>query len=249
MNIPNLNANPGCDCGQPDFVAVAELLGDRSRATLLLELLGGRALPASELARVCRITPQTVSSHLTKLTEGGLLEMERCGRHRYYRLASPEVAQLLETMSVVAPRKPVTSLRQSDDAKRLRLARTCYDHLAGQAGVALADRMLEMGWVAATDERQFELTEVGIGQLADFGLDIEGMKRSKRRIVRACLDWSERRHHVAGAVGAALTDKLFELNWIRRYPAGRAVALTPEGAEGLKRHFGLDMGTGIREQV
>lgn len=240
MPVPTYRSDPGRAGGEPDLLAVAELLGDRSRAVMLLELLGGRALPAGELARACRIAPQTASSHLAKLTEGGLLAMERQGRHRYYRLASREVAELLETMNAVAPRKPVASLRQSEEAKRLRFARTCYDHLAGQVGVALADRLLEDGWLSGKEPGIYEVTDEGCRRLSALGIDIEAARTGTRSLLRPCLDWSERRHHLAGALGAALAGRLFELNWIRRYPSGRAVALTPEGAEGLKRFFGLD---------
>lgn len=156
----------------------------------------------------------------------------------------PGVAHLLETMNLVAHPKPVSSLRQSEESKRLRFARTCYDHIAGQVGVALAGQLLENGWVAMTEDRQFELTGEGIRQFAAFGVDVEALRWSKRRFVLSCLDWSERGHHLAGALGAALTDKLFELNWVRRHSGGRAVILTSEGAEGLKRHFGIDIGQG-----
>lgn len=233
--------SPGPAGGQPDFIALAELLGEPSRAAILLELLSGRALPAGELARIAGIKPQTASSHLAKLTEGGLLAVESSGRHRYYRLANREVAQLIEAMNLLAPPRKISSLKQSQDAARLQNARTCYDHLAGKLGVALTDRLLELGFLDVTPDRQFQVTETGCRQLAAFGLDMESLLRGKRRLVRPCLDWSERRHHMAGALGTALTKRLFELGWITRCPQGRAVQLTEDGAAGLLREFGLDM--------
>jgi DNA-binding transcriptional ArsR family regulator len=233
-------SGPGLTGGQPDFIALAELLGEPSRAAILLELLSGRALPAGELARISGIKPQTASSHLAKLTEGGLLAVESSGRHRYYRLANREVAQLIEAMNLIAPPRKINSLKQSQEALSLQHARTCYDHLAGKLGVALMDRLLELGYLEATPERQFEVTETGHRQLSAFGLDMDSLLRGKRRLIRPCLDWSERRHHMAGALGTALTKRLFELGWIKRYPAGRAVQLTKVGADGLLREFGLD---------
>jgi DNA-binding transcriptional ArsR family regulator len=224
---------------QPNFIAIAELLGDSSRATMLFELLSGRSLPAGELARASHITPQTASAHLSKLVEGGLLTMARCGRHRYYQLASHEVAQLLEAMNHLAPTKPVSSLKQSEQVKRLRYARTCYDHLAGEVGVALADWLLDTSCLIATNHQQFDLTEHGFSKLHAFGLDINTLKQGKRLLARPCLDWSERRPHLAGALGAAFLQRLFELEWIWRYSEGRAVTLTPAGVEGLQREFGL----------
>lgn len=237
INRPDI---PGIENGQPDFIALAELLGEQSRAAILLELLSGRSLPAGELARIARVKPQTASSHLNKLTEGGLLTAERSGRHRYYRLANREVARLIETMNVIAPAKPVSSLKQSQEAISLRYARTCYDHLAGKIGVALSDRLLILGLLRETPDRQFEVTELGRQRLIAFGIDLDALKQGKRRLIRPCLDWSERRPHIAGMLGAALTQRLFDLNWITRYPNGRAVRLTSAGVEGLKREFGLE---------
>ncbi|MHA7964998.1 ArsR/SmtB family transcription factor [Paenibacillus sp. CAU 1782] len=239
MTKPFFSISSGLASGQPDFIALAELLGEPSRAAILLELLSGRALPAGELARISGIKPQTASSHLAKLTDGGLLAVEQSGRHRYYRLASREVAQLIEAMNLLAPPRKINSLKQSQEAFRLQHARTCYDHLAGKLGVALTDRLLELGYLEATPERQFEVTETGYRQLAAFGLDMDSLLRGKRRLIRPCLDWSERRHHMAGALGSAMTERLCELGWISRYPQGRAVQLTKNGADGLLREFGF----------
>lgn len=224
--------------GKPKFIEIAELIGEPSRATMLFELLSGRSLPASELAHACRITPQTASAHLAKLVEGGLLSVDQSGRHRYYRLANPEVAHLLEAMNMIAPQKPVSSLRESDQVKKVRFARTCYDHLAGAAGVALTDRFVHLGYIVPA-EKDFELTAEGAGKMIQMGIDIDALRKAKRHFARPCLDWSERKHHLAGGLGAAITNRLMELDWIRRYPEGRAVQITESGREGLYREFGL----------
>lgn len=233
----------------PNIAEVASLIGDPSRASMLMRLLGGRALPAGELAGAARIKPQTASSHLAKMVEGGLLVHESHGRHRYYRLADPEVGRALEALNAIAPLKPVRSLRESEQSKALRFARTCYDHLAGELGVALTDRLLELKLVAA-DGPDYGVTREGSKWFADFGIDLEKVHRGRRRFACQCLDWSERRHHMAGGLGAAITGRLFELGWIERTEASRAVRVTSEGrrgfagALGLGRDFGLEGGTG-----
>ncbi|MCL6452163.1 MAG: helix-turn-helix domain-containing protein [Alicyclobacillus sp.] len=204
---------------------------------MLMNLLGGRALPASELARAARVTPQTASSHLAKMVEGGLLVHEAYGRHRYYRLASEEVGQALEALNAIALPKPVRSLRESDQSKALHFARTCYDHLAGEVGVALTDRMLELGLIRA-EGRDYVVTTDGAKWFPDFGIDLDGIRRGRRHFARECLDWSERRHHLAGALGAALTNRLFDLGWIERVPGGRAVRVTRTGFARLESDLG-----------
>lgn len=171
----------------PNIVEVASLIGDESRAAMLMCLLGGKALPASELARAARITLQTASSHLAKMVEGGLLVHESYGRHRYYRLASAEVAQALEALAAIAPPKPVRSLRESDQSKALHFARTCYDHIAGEVGVALTVRMLELDLIRE-EERDFVVTDNGAKWFRDFGIDLEGMRRGRRHFARQCLE-------------------------------------------------------------
>lgn len=226
----------------PNIVEVASLIGDTSRAAMLMCLLDGKALPASELAREARITPQTASSHLAKMVEGGLLVHESYGRHRYYRLASVEVGQALEALNAIAPPKPVRSLRESVQSKALHFARTCYDHIAGEVGVALTDRMLELAVLEKAEERDFVISSDGTRWFRDFGIDLGGIQRQRRHLARQCLDWSERRHHMAGALGAALTSRLFELEWISRIPGSRAVRVTNKGFRGLEAEFGLTLG-------
>lgn len=222
----------------PNIGAVASLIGEASRATILMGLLGGIALPASELARLARITPQTASSHLAKLVEGGLLVQESYGRHRYYRLANPEVGQALEALNVIAPAKPIQSLRESDLSQALQFARACYDHLAGKVGVALTVQIVERGLM---DERgrDFVVTPNGAQWFKDFGIDLEEIRKTRRHLARKCLDWSERRHHMAGALGASFTHRLLELGWIERVPGGRAIDITQAGFHGFVQEFGI----------
>lgn len=224
----------------PNIIEVASLIGDKSRATILYSLMDGRMIPASELAKMARISPQTASSHLGKLVEGGLLTIEAHGRHRYYKLASAEIASVLEGLAVIAPSMQVKSLRESDQSKQLHYARTCYDHLAGKAGVALAERLVAMNVI---EKESFRLTENGLHILQQFGVHLNRNAKSKRPLCRQCLDWSERRYHVAGIVGAAITTRLFELTWIKRIPSTRAVVITEAGKSGLTESFGLDFST------
>lgn len=224
----------------PNIVEVASLIGEPSRVAILLSLLGGKSLPASELARSARITPQTASSHLAKLVEGGLLISQSYGRHRYYRLATAEVGHALEALHAIASPKPIRSLRESDQLRQMRYARTCYDHLAGEIGVALTDRLIELGLIEESG-KDFVLNESGKQKLHGFGVEVEGNIKSRRSFARQCLDWSERRHHLAGSLGASLTNRLFELGWIERMPDNRAVRVTEAGITGLSQEFGLQL--------
>lgn len=230
------------------FARVATLAGDPARAAMLHALMDGRALTASELARAAHITPQTASSHLLQLTQAGLLDAQKQGRHRYHRLASPAVAQMIETIMQVAsdlePGRPKLSVGPRDAA--LREARTCYDHLAGRLGVALADAMVAEGRLELTSEAG-ELTNEGVAFLEDVGIDISRAltrrtRRSGRVLCRPCLDWSERRPHTAGVVGAAICAHSMESGWIRRQPDTRAVALTPKGERVFRERFGARLG-------
>ncbi|QGR00353.1 ArsR family transcriptional regulator [Paenibacillus psychroresistens] len=222
----------------PNVTVIASLIGDPSRLAMLMSLLGGKALPAGDLAHAARISPQTASSHLAKMVEGGLLLHESNGRHKYFRLANHEVGHALESLITIAPPKSVRSLRESDELKTLRHARTCYDHLAGKIGVALTDRLLDMKLLEESGN-DYILRLEGKEKLRDFGVEVEEDPRKRRHYARQCLDWSERRHHLAGSLGAELTKRLFELKWIERIPNGRAVRVTNEGIQGLAGEFGL----------
>jgi DNA-binding transcriptional ArsR family regulator len=237
----------------PSVASVAEtaaLVGDPARANMLAALMDGRALTATELAHTADITPQTASGHLARLTEAGLLTMERQGRHRYHRLASPAVAHMLESIMTVAAarfngagnsgRRAAVLVGPRDQA--LRYARTCYDHLAGQVAVAMADRMSELGLIdLAADGGAF--SEDGIVFLRTLGVEIDGLvtragRRGGRVFCRPCFDWSERRSHIAGAVGAALCNACLARGWLRRIDGRRAVAVTPVGGRELNKVFG-----------
>jgi DNA-binding transcriptional ArsR family regulator len=219
---------------------VAALLADPTRAGMLLVLSDGRALPAGELARRMRVVPSTASEHLVRLVRQGLLQVERCGRHRYYRLADPALARALEALAVVAPPAVPRSLRESDEVMALRYARTCYDHLAGALGVAVTEGLVQRGLLNVIDDG-YSVTPRGSRRLDELGLDVAQARRRRRLFAPHCLDWSERRHHLAGALGAALADRLFALDWIARDPAGRAVRVTQEGRQGLHNWLGVEV--------
>lgn len=229
------------------FAETAALIGDPARANMLTALMDGRALTASELARVAGVTPQTASGHLARLTEAGLLAVERQGRHRYHRLASPPIARMLESiMSVAVGRGAGESRRTVTVGPRdqaLRRARTCYDHLAGRLAVAIADRMIERRQIDFSPDGG-AVTEAGTAFLAGLGVDLESAqanagRRGARVFCRPCLDWSERRPHIAGTIGAALCRACFAKGWLRRADGTRAVTVTPAGRYGFYDAFGL----------
>lgn len=217
---------------------IAALAGDPARAGMLQALMDGRALTASELAQVAGIAPQTASGHLARMTAAGLLTVEKQGRHRYHRLATSGVAQMLESIMQVAaelrpaPRRVVVGPRDV----ALRKARTCYDHLAGRLGVAVLDAMTERHLVET--RRGVALTEAGLQWLHGLGVDVEQLEASRRPLARACLDWTERRPHLAGAAGAALCARLLDTGWVER-TSGRAVRVTDTGSRALRRLLGL----------
>jgi DNA-binding transcriptional ArsR family regulator len=226
------------------FAEIAALSGDPARASMLHALMDGRALTATELARAAGVTPQTASGHLSKMTAIGLLSVEKQGRHRYHRLSTPSVARMLETIMQVAaelePDRKRLTVGPRDAA--LRYARTCYDHFAGQLGVALADALIAHGRVELTSDAGF-LTEPGVAFLCGIGIDIEPIlsratKRSGRVLCRPCLDWSERRPHLAGAVGAAICAHSQDKGWTRQLDGTRAVLITPKGQRIFRETFG-----------
>lgn len=221
----------------PLIAEIAALVGEPARATMLSALLDGRALTAAELAFAARITPQTASMHLAKLTEAGLISAIRDGRHRYFRLASPKVAEMLDGIMAVALENRPRYRPLSRQARELCDVRVCYDHLAGRLSVDLADFFTEHEYIIFDDEAA-EVTPEGVQFLSEFGIDLSvGPKR--RYLCRSCLDWTERRPHIGGAVGAAIAKRLFDLHWTERIKNSRAVAVTPAGAAGLWRTFRL----------
>jgi DNA-binding transcriptional ArsR family regulator len=224
-----------------NMVEVAALVGDTARATMLAALMGGQSLTATELAFLARVSRPTASEHLAKLVEARLIAVTRRRRFNYYRIASPLVAAMLESITAVAvievpPRYQPRSMR--DDA--LRFARTCYNHLAGQLGVAIADALVAQGYVVLSDDGG-EVTPAGARFLAGFGADLSSQQRTRRIFCRPCLDWSERRYHLAGVVGTAIWKRCHDLGWVARVPDTRALDLTGVGRAGFAETFGIDL--------
>jgi DNA-binding transcriptional ArsR family regulator len=238
--------------GDADLAALGSVIGDRSRARILLALGDGRALPASVLAAEAGVAASTASGHLGRLVDARLLDVTVQGRHRYYRLAGPAVAELIEALARVAPEAPVRSLREDTRAHALRSARTCYDHLAGRLGVSVMQALIADGAVTGGDGRHridgagadrlsapgrdvdYRLTEAGAARLGALG--VEGRPGAA---LRYCVDWSEQAHHLSGALGRSLARRLFELDWIRRAGRGRAVHVTDLGRRRLAADLGV----------
>lgn len=221
---------------EPDLSIIAALIGDATRATILSALLNGQSLPASELAYRAHITAQTTSMHLAKLVDGGLLTVTKTGRHRYYRLKNEQVAHALESLAILSPAPRIKSQPDSAEYQALCFARTCYDHLAGKLGVAVTQALLEREYIVADDE-SYTLTEAGSQWLLNWNIDEIVLRKGRRLFARTCLDWSERQNHLAGALGAAITNRFFEEGWLKRIPGGRAVQLTDAGRAGLKHEL------------
>jgi DNA-binding transcriptional ArsR family regulator len=224
-----------------DIAPVAALMADSTRAAMLGALLGGNQLAAGELSQLAGVSPATASAHLAKLLDGGLVAVTTQGRHRYYSLAGHEIADVIEAIAEISPVKPVRSLRQSREADLLAQARTCYDHLAGRAGVALFDALLEQRILTGSGtgkDATYQVTSDGMDTLTEFGINVAEISRSRRRFAGACLDWTQRRPHLNGALGAAVTARLLELGWIKHGPSKRAVRVTEEGQAGLAATFG-----------
>jgi DNA-binding transcriptional ArsR family regulator len=228
----------------PTNAALAEtaaLIGDPARAAMMAALLDGRALTAGELAESAGITPQTASGHLGRLTGAGLVAMEKQGRHRYHRLASPDVARLIEGLLEVSARMPHRTVPTGPRNAALRQARTCYDHLAGKLGVAITDALTARGAIELSPDGG-AVTAAGEIFLSGFGV-MTMPSRKGRLFCRPCLDWSERRPHLAGVLGAALCARCFELGWVRRRAGGmtarRSLEITPVGWRGFFETFGI----------
>lgn len=213
------------------------MVGDPARANMLTALLNGEALTASELALEANVTKQTASSHLGKLVDAGLVAVEAQGRHRYYRLADADVAGLLETLMGVAARAKALRTRPGPKEPALRHARLCYDHLAGELGVALFDSFIKNKWILPGPEKTFALTRLGRVKVSTFVTEIAELETGARPLCRACLDWSVRRHHLAGALGAAILDEIFERGWAEQRGSSRIVDFTKTGEAALKRMF------------
>ena len=226
-----------------DLAEIGALIGDPARANILAALMDGRALTAGELAYVAGVTPQTASGHLMKLTGANLLALAKQGRHHYYRLASPMVGRMLEDMlAVAAVQLPPRRRLPSRIEEQMRTARTCYDHIAGRLGVGIADALTDGGHIVLAEDGG-EVTACGATFLGAIGVELAARKGSTRAFCRACLDWSERRPHIAGAVGAALCRRFLDLGWIERRRDTRALTITAAGRDGFARQFGFTLPT------
>jgi DNA-binding transcriptional ArsR family regulator len=221
-----------------DVASVAALVGEPARANILCALLDGRALTASELAYAARVSPQTASGHLGKLAEANLVSALRQGRFRYYRLAHPQVARMLEGIMNVAAMAPPRRRPMSKAVAAMRTARLCYDHCAGLLGVGITDALCHKGHLEL-DADGGVVTAQGEKSLKEFGVDVEALRAAKRVFCKPCLDWSERRPHLAGALGAGLARRLFALHWIERQRDTRALSVTRAGERGLRETFGI----------
>jgi DNA-binding transcriptional ArsR family regulator len=245
--------------GDVDIAAVAVLFADRTRARILSALGDGRSLPATVLASEAGVSAQAASGQLARLVEAGLLSVERTGRNRYYRLATGHVANVLEVLAQLAPMQPVTSLRQSTRANAVREARTCYDHLAGRLGIQITQALIDTGALASTDgipdnrrragdlvstqmsEHPYVLGPAAVEVFGRLGVEADALAddRSRRPLLRFCMDWSEQCHHLAGRLGALLCTAFLEAGWITRTPVHRAIRLTDEGRHELHARLGL----------
>jgi DNA-binding transcriptional ArsR family regulator len=229
---------------EADLARIGALLADRSRVAMLLALLGGRPMSASALAGAAGVSASLASAHLRKLIDGGLLVVEPVGRQRLYRLANA-VADALEALLLLAPPPAVRSLREAVRGQSLRRARICYDHLAGTVGVAVTEALLARG-VLVVGEQGFAVSDAASDLMDEIGIRLDVLERHRRPLARACMDWSERRNHLAGSLGAALMSRLVEMEWVRLSEASRVVRVTPAGRRGLGEWLRTDLGPAVR---
>jgi DNA-binding transcriptional ArsR family regulator len=214
------------------FSQIASLLGDRARSLMLWYLLDGRAYTATELAICADVSPQSASNHLKKLVDADILKVEKQGRHRYYRFASPDAAYAIESLANLLPSEKESLKKEIPDPIGAAYARTCYDHLAGRLGVRITDALLDKGFIKTAGEK-YDITEDGIDWFESLDIDITILKSKRRSFAHPCLDWTERRHHLAGALGAALLDKMISKGWIRKQRNSREVDITYVGQKML----------------
>ncbi len=224
----------------PAISEIAALVGNPARANILIALANGQALTASELAYVAGVSPQTTSEHLARLREANLLSLTKQGRHSYFRLSSPKIARMIESIMVVAADGPQRYRPRWNGDDQLRTARTCYDHIAGRLGVALTDSLAQHKHVVLTEDGGM-VTRAGEKFLTDFGIALNEAREGRRTFCRPCLDWSERRPHLAGAVGAALAGRCLDLGWIARIRDSRALKISATGERGFKDVFGISL--------
>jgi DNA-binding transcriptional ArsR family regulator len=223
---------------EPNIAEVAALIGDPGRAAMLLALLDGRDLAASELASVAGMTPQAATAHFKKLVAAGLLVGRSAGRHHFFRIASPEVGHAIETLATIAPPAKIVALGQSTTLERLRAARSCYDHLAGRLGVVVTDRLVERKAIEPAG-RDFMLASRGREVFGELGVDLDDIQAERRSFARACIDWTERRPHLAGSLGASVLAVFIRKRWVTRNSTDRALRVTPDGARELRRRYNI----------
>jgi len=226
-----------------NFSGTAFLIADPARAAMLTALLDGRALPAGELAHAAGVTAQTASTHLAKLLDGGLLTVETEGRHRYFRLAGAHVAHALEHLAAISPAAAVRRKAPSPTARELGFCRCCYDHLAGQVAVAVTQALQSHGYLLPMPDKQYEVTASGVLWFGDMGLDMRGIRPTRRGLARQCLDWTERTHHLAGPLGVQFLHRLCDAGWMLRSRNSRAVLVTPKGWQELHERLGVNEAT------
>lgn len=224
----------------PIVSEVATIISEKSRSTMLLTLLDGRKYTVSELATVSKITPQTASFHLAKMLEKGIVKSEKFGRHKYLSLSNAEVANVLESLLCLTPERKPNSFKEVSRNKEIHLARTCYDHLAGKLGVGVTHSLLNHNLISDTGEKDFELTEQGEEFFINIGIDIKQSRKKRRSFSCKCLDWSERRYHLAGSLGNSILQFTLENNWVERIPSTRALKITNKGMEGFMEVFGFN---------
>jgi DNA-binding transcriptional ArsR family regulator len=231
---------PLSDISPAELAAVAASLSDSGRAAILISLLDGRARTAGELAFIAGVSPQTASGHLARLVDTGLVSVARQGRHRYHRLSGVETAQAMEALAVLAATPPRRPRIPGPRDVMLREGRTCYDHFAGRLGVAIADALIAAGGIVERGGH-FDVTTEGERRLAMLEVDVPALRRDKRPLCRCCIDWSERRPHIAGAVGAQLTTNALRAGWVHRLGDTRGIRVTPAGRAAFRRAIGMDM--------
>lgn len=220
---------------EDQFIKIASLIGDPTRASILWTLLDGKAFTATELSIAVNTSPQNISMHLAKLLEADLLCVEKQGRHKYYRFSNKEVAYVIESMASLIPPK-IPQKKSPERHSPIKHCRTCYDHLAGKMGVAVAESLLEQKIILDSDNK-FEVSLEGEKWFSDFGINLKDLKKQRRLFLKPCLDWSERKNHIAGSLGASLLDKMIADDWLRKTKDSRAIQITGKGEKELLKHF------------
>lgn len=224
--------------GDTNIASVAALLADPTRVSILMALSDGRAFTANELSHLARVAPSTASGHLARLVDAELIKVEKQGRHRFFRMTNPALTEVLEELATFAPAHNIRSLREAEAGKAVRRARTCYNHVAGKFGVELTQALVRQSLLVELEDG-YMLSQEGERWFHDFGITDIHTKKGQPIFAPRHIDWSERHYHFAGAPGAAFTRRLFELGWIKRIPASRALCITETGQQALLQHFNL----------